>query len=977
MPLAERSALLEMLDDLVAEARAGRGGIVCLAGEAGVGKSALAEALAERVRDRVRVLWGACEDLSTPEALGPLYDLVGPEVGAEIGLPGASSQLGLFHNLLGYFATEPTLVVLEDAHWADDATLALIRFTGRRVAGKPVLLLVTARNDTADERARLRRALVDVPPDAIVRIDVPPLSKKAVHALARESGQNAERVFALTGGNAFMLTEVLRSGGDATPANVRDALLRRADKLSPLARQALDAVSVFTRQVDLKMLRHVCAAADESRLEECAAAGLLTVDTDHCAFRHEIARHVIEQALSPSVRMELNRSAMQAFQDRTPDAAAKIVHHAVMARDAEAVLALAPRAAEAAARNGAHRQAAEHYETALTWGTQLADEARADLLEKSGFELQMTGRIPDAISRFREALALRESLGDMLAAGNNLRWIARLTYNAGDREEAIRFGLQAIAVLEPHGPGPELANAYANLALIKSLMDDPEAAPWADKAIGLASELSRRDILADALTARFVTKQWRDVEGARADYEQSLSVALELGRDELVARAYTNFSCIEFNVRDNLRAHAVLQTGMAYCKDRDLDFWFSYMRGVLAQLHLREGRWDEARDNAIRTVESAVSPVWRFEGALALYLYYVRTGQGDPAPLYPDITFDFEPQRLLAFAPVLGEEAWVYERRREETLPLLQQAQEIAEKVGNVWAAGQIAYWRRKLGAAAPSPASLPVPYALQFAGEWEAAAEAWARQPAPFDQALALLEGDADGCRRGMDMLIALGAEPAAQRFRLHLRQRGVRGLARGPRSSTRANPLELTGRQQDVLALIERGLPNAKIAARLNLSVKTVDHHVSAILSKLGVATRQQAAARARQLGAAEKDEGPTANIDFWVRTRNGALRVALHAVSWFSVDGDYVVLHSDDGDFLLHESLARIETRIPQRDFIRVHRSAIVRKAAIIGVERLPGGALQVKLKDGKNVRVSRPYQRAVSRLLSAASGRRSAE
>jgi DNA-binding NarL/FixJ family response regulator len=141
----------------------------------------------------------------------------------------------------------------------------------------------------------------------------------------------------------------------------------------------------------------------------------------------------------------------------------------------------------------------------------------------------------------------------------------------------------------------------------------------------------------------------------------------------------------------------------------------------------------------------------------------------------------------------------------------------------------------------------------LLLAGDWRAAASAWQQLGCAYEQAQALAHGDDQACLQALGLLDGLGATQAAQRLRRQLRARGSLRIPRGPSRVTAANPAGLTGRQLEVLALLAAGQSNAEIAERLSLSVKTVDHHVAAVLAKLGVGSRRQAAAAARRLGIA----------------------------------------------------------------------------------------------------------------------------
>jgi DNA-binding CsgD family transcriptional regulator len=239
-----------------------------------------------------------------------------------------------------------------------------------------------------------------------------------------------------------------------------------------------------------------------------------------------------------------------------------------------------------------------------------------------------------------------------------------------------------------------------------------------------------------------------------------------------------------------------------------------------------------------------------------IVLGLVRARRGDPnalAPLEEERVLAWrteEPERIAQLAAAYAEAAWLA-GSTENVGANTDQAMELMIGARNPWVLGALAWWRRRAGIHEEVTAEIAEPYALSLAGNWRAAARRWRELGCPYEEALALGEGDDDELLRAAhDQLTALGATPAAAQIRRQLRELGLR-VDRGPIARTRANPGGLTPRELEVLALVAKGLRNAEIADRLVVSSKTIDHHVSAILRKLGVRTRGQAVAHASALG------------------------------------------------------------------------------------------------------------------------------
>ena len=858
--LLERSVPLRALEEqLAAVRRQRRGAFVLVVGEAGIGKSALVRAFCAS-SGSTRVLWGACDPLDTPRPLGAWIDIAEDAGGAlaavvdEDATPGAIlSALG--HELRG---VRPSIVVLEDLHWADEATLDVVRLLARRTESFPALVLGTCRDDELARAHPLRIALGELPSGAIERIALAPLSLDAVAALSAATGVDPRELHHTTGGNPFFVTEVLATGPSGElPATVRDAVLARAARLDPTARALVDAVAVVPERAEIWLLEAMAQDSFAS-LDECLASGVLRAERAAVGFRHEIARHAFEEALAPHHRIDLHRRALGALTGARAADLARVAYHAEGADDVGAVLRFAPAAAERAARFGAHREAAAQLARALRYAEHLPGAQRAELLERRSYECYLTDLMPAAVDARRRALEERRALGDRRAEGDAQRWLSRLAWFSGDNATAEEHARLAVELLEPLGPGRELAMAYSNTAQLRMLEhDEAGATSWGTLAIGLAERLSDVEILAHAMNTVGTAQFMAGTDGGRARLERSLRLALDAGLEEHVARAYTNLTSLPVDVRDYEIADKYLEEGIAYCRDHDLDSWRLYLIGYRAISELDRGRWDAAVDTAGSVLaEPGVAAPSRI--APLVVLGRVRARRGDPdawAALDEALALagpTGELQRLGRVAVARAEAHWLGgepDRIAAETDAALELAVEYHQR----WLTGELVLWRHRAGnRTSVPPDALAEPFRLELDGDGESAAGRWTGIGCPYEAALALAHAGAENAQRaGLKELQRLGARPAARRVAHGLRRRGVRDVREGPRAATRENPAGLTARELEVLLLVSEGLRNADIAARLFVSPRTVAHHVSAILRKLDVETRTQAGAAAARLG------------------------------------------------------------------------------------------------------------------------------
>lgn len=401
LELLEREEHLAQLAEHLRAAESGHGRLVLVGGEAGVGKSALIDAFSQKVRGGVlRTSW---DSLSTPAPLGPARDLA-PVLGLEIEdlAQGQEARDRVFRAVLAALGSRGgvTVIVGEDAHWADGASLELLRFLGRRIADLPVFIIVSYRDDEVGAEHPLRMILGDLATaPTLHRLAPAPLPVPAVEPLTAGTGRDPEALHRLTGGNPFFLAEILAAPVGPVPVSVSDAVLARAARLSPEARAVLDVAAIigvsFTTEVFLAVAGPVL-----EEVEACLASGLLRATDDDLPFRHALTRDSIYNAMAPTRRRLLHARALEALR-REHDPATRLAlfaHHAEAAGDRAGVLGYASAAADEATRLNAHRQAAAQYRRALRFADHLPGAERARLLEGLAVSCYLSDQGEEAIS---------------------------------------------------------------------------------------------------------------------------------------------------------------------------------------------------------------------------------------------------------------------------------------------------------------------------------------------------------------------------------------------------------------------------------------------------------------------------------------------------------------------------------------------------------------------------------------------------
>lgn len=846
MTLLERDEQLRAAAGYLADAAAGHGRLVYVGGEAGVGKTTFIEGVAAQSGARVVVGW--CDGSATPPPLGPLVDML-PDLPADT-WPADAPRSQVFANVLAALRApsgrQPYLVVVEDAHWADEATLDLVRHLARRIHACPALVMVSYRPEDAGVGEGLRVLLGDTASaTGTRRIDLSPLTPGGVATLTAERGgtqADAAELYEVTGGNPFFVTEALAADGEL-PQTVRDAVLARVSRLDETSQRALELVALAGSRAEAHLVSTLLPSG-LAALDEPLARGLLRRSGDDVLFRHELARLAVLAEVPAGRAVHLHRRLQAALEERGADPA-RLAHHAEAAGDGAAVLVHARAAAASAAVLGAHREASRQYERALRHADDLPTAERAQLLWDLGYEYYLTNRIEESIETVGRARELWAALGDTVRVGDAWRCGSRLHWFAGHHEEAQDFAERAVVLLEDTGT-VEQAMALSNrtgLAMLGTRLAPTRE--WGDRTMavldGLPASPRHAEVRVHALNNMGTIEVTAgDLRAGMEMLEESLRGAREGNFQEHAARAYCNLISTAVAQRRHADALRWLDEGLTYCTDRDLDSWTSYLLALRSRLHLDRGEDGLARADATEVLRAGSSAVGALEPLLVLAQLDVRSGTGSPDAAFARAVemsdAMAEAQRIGPTANARCEAAWIA-GDESAIAAIATAAWPHVVDVDCPWHRGQVATW---LPAGVDARLPLAPPYLLEREGCWEEAARYWAGVESPFEQALALARsGEPDLLTDAVRLFDRLGTTAAAARARTTLQALGA-PVPRATRAST--HPHGLTPREQEVLQLVARGLGDAAIAETLVISRRTAEHHVASILAKVGVRSRRE---------------------------------------------------------------------------------------------------------------------------------------
>ena len=707
----------------------------------------------------------------------------------------------------------PVVLVFEDIHWADEATLDFVKFFARRISRIKCMFILTYRDDEINQHHPLRNVLGDLAPDTFTRIQLSPLSRQAVYKLADEKGYDAENVYSISGGNPFYVNEILASYSPGVPDNIKDAVLSVYNRQQGATKDVWQILSVIPEGLELNRLAKIDNSWDEA-IEHCFAVKILIIKNDKIIFKHELYRRTIENSLSPFKRVALNKKLLELFLNSFEEEGEieRIVHYAKNANENNLVVKYAPLAAKQAASVGAHIEASKLFLTAIEYSEGNDTDQLVEFYEAYAYECYLTNQIKEAIIYQGKALKIWQEKKEIEQAGNSLRFLSRLWWFDGNREEAEKYAKQAIEILRSQPSSKAKAMAFSNMSQLKMFSEETaECVEWGNMAIEIAKEIKDDEILCHALN-NVGSSQWKvqsPEETGKKLLMESLDIALKNSFHEHAARAYSNiiYNCVEFKEYD--LAKQFLQEGINYCEERDLDSSNNYKLSLKSKVLLETGDWNGADSIAKNLLQNPGQPGTIKIGCLVI-LATIKIRRGEPDALFhlqeaKTLAFKTkEHQRIIPAMIAFFEYEWLTAKNiiAEEELKV---CIDLIKKVDNIFLNSEFAFWLQKARKHEISLPELYEPYKLLKAGNAGMAAEFWENTGCPFEKAFALFEGNEDDKRNALSIFQQLGADAVYQKIKMEMRSSGIKKIPRGLRESTKTNPAQLTNRELDVLQLLK----------------------------------------------------------------------------------------------------------------------------------------------------------------------------
>jgi DNA-binding CsgD family transcriptional regulator len=861
MELIEREELLALLQSEFKKVAGGEGHCLFISGEPGIGKTALVKAFCRQQEDSL-IYQGACDALFTPRPLAPLYDILW-QVNKERWAAGpvTEERSALFAHFFQELSikNKKTLIVFEDIHWADEGTLDFIKFFARRIYQLPCLFILTYRDDEIHSRHPLRTVIGQLPPDSFTKIPLHSLSKAAVARMATEKGYNGDDVYAISGGNPFYVNEILASYSPGVPENIKDSILSVYERQEEGTKHAWQLCSVVPEGLEIERFAKIKSSWNEA-MDHCFAMNVIMVQQDRVVFKHELYRRTIEESLSPFKRIALNKLILELFLEsfEKKGEIERIVHYAKNANENEVVFKYAPVAARQAACTGAHIESSKLFLTAIEYASGRGTDDLVEFYEAYAYECYLTNQIKEAIIYEGKALQTWKKNKQTERISNSLRFLSRLWWLESNIKQAELFAREAIEILDDRPASAAKAMAYSNMSQLKMLCDqDMESLAWGEKAIAIAEEVNDQEALSHALNNVGAVKMNMAIsrqEGIEL-LQQSLEIALKNSFHEHAARAYSNLGSNAVKLKDYEMAKKILDAGIQYGEERDLDSWVLNMLSLKACVSLETGDWNKAYSIADNLLQNEDKPrAFTLSALLVVAKINFRTGKGEAISFLQrakTVAFKtMELQKIIPLLIALLEYEWltgnslIEKEELDNVLGRIDQSIYVAEN-------SELAFWLFKTRNQRLLLPEMYAGYEVTGLANVRKAAATWHKAGCAYAEAFALYEGNEADKKNALTIFQQLGASAICEKIKMEMRSGGIKKIPRGLRESTKMNPARLTNRELDILQLLQKAVQNKEIAQTLFISPKTVDHHISSILFKLEVNSRVKAVAEATRLG------------------------------------------------------------------------------------------------------------------------------
>jgi DNA-binding CsgD family transcriptional regulator/tetratricopeptide (TPR) repeat protein len=848
--LLERSDDVELLNRAFERAKLGAGGTIMICGTAGIGKTSLVHAFVGQLGDEATVFQGGCDDLIAPRSFGPFRDMARTSGLLSDEMAVNPNREDLLSDLLTILNRPscPAVMVIEDAHWADDASIDVMRYLARRIVSMHAMVIVTLREGEVNRDHPVRRLLTGPTSTAPIRLDLRPLSLDAVCALAQGSALEPEYVHLVSGGNPFLVREMFAADHEDATRSARETLVARAERLTPAGRSVLQILSVLPEGADPSVAR-MLFGDEAGALHEAEGSGLLESTTDRIRFQHELGRNAVISAMSFSERMAATNKVLTALVEVGADPTS-LVHISRAAGDGRRATRFALDILDHGLAPNNHREAWQLTCIALECTTDLSPGEVAALHLSAAKAGRATNNHADAVEHAEKAIAiLGEDGTDDAALASAWLTLAIMRRAAGDNNRAIVALRNAKERLD-HNPGTEEWLQCNTLLAASALIggEIEESVDLASQSIELAEANGWMHGLVYALGVRGVARGGPATPEGRSDMEQATRLGAVHGPPDRHAANLHNLSVLHLRNGDTAEAEQLVDEAERYSQEHGLDNLLFHSQVQRAHVYIQQGRTADAETIITDCMEAASDPgSIRASADAALARILGRRGEPSAGELveqaWSEALATGEVQKIAVAGITRMEYLWL-QGEDESLRQLARHLAELGHRHQHHRLRADALRTLMRLGEEVEPFDGCPAPLAAALGGDHRRAAELWEDAGQPYERALELVESiDASFAFEGLRLLDRTGATRTADLVRYRLRSRGFHGVPRGPRKSSDGGVPVLTDRQIDVLRLIAQGLTNQEIADELFVARRTVDNHVSAILNRLGVEGRHEA--------------------------------------------------------------------------------------------------------------------------------------